>query len=103
MDEIAVKNFLNSPNFYLSSARQLLIEEAIWNWRDSNMFEKRRIGIAIDRRSGEDRRNLYDSSYFLNGGIENRNSKERRIRQERRSGWIKLNERFSVFVGDFKR
>jgi hypothetical protein len=67
------------------------------------MFERRHIGIALDRRSGEDRRKRSNSNYFLNGGIENRNFKERRIHQERRSGWIKLNERFSVFVGDFKR
>jgi hypothetical protein len=67
------------------------------------MFERRRIGITIDRRSGADRRRRNKFDYFLNGGIENRNFKERRIHKERRAGWIKLNDRFSVFVGDQKK
>jgi hypothetical protein len=84
-------------------AYQLLIKGAIWNLRVSKMVERRRIGIVIDRRSGADRRKCYRRNYFLNGGIENRNFKERRIHKERRAGWIQLNERFSVFVGDQKK
>jgi hypothetical protein len=32
----------------------------------------------LDRRSGDDRREAYDSDYFLNGGVERRTGKDRR-------------------------
>jgi hypothetical protein len=34
---------------------------------------------AVDRRSGNDRRKIYDATYFLNGGVERRSWKERRF------------------------
>jgi len=34
---------------------------------------------AVDRRSGNDRRKIYDATYFLNGGVERRCWKERRF------------------------
>jgi hypothetical protein len=38
----------------------------------------------VDRRSGEDRRQVYDADYFQNGGLERRSGKERRKPDERR-------------------
>jgi hypothetical protein len=34
---------------------------------------------AADRRSGYDRRIIYNAAYFLNGGVERRSWKERRF------------------------
>ena len=34
---------------------------------------------AVDRRSGYDRRKIYNAVYFLNGGVERRSWKERRF------------------------
>jgi hypothetical protein len=36
-------------------------------------------GPVADRRSGNDRRKVYSSAYFLNGGVERRSWKERRF------------------------
>ena len=50
----------------------------------------------VDRRSGEDRRQVYDADYFQNGGLERRNGKERRQRYERRKNFIRVSEWSSV-------
>jgi hypothetical protein len=70
---------------------------------EAKMFERRRIGIAIDRRTGFDRRKVYDLDYFPGGGIERRMGHERRSLEERRSGWTSVSQGCSVFVGDLKR
>jgi hypothetical protein len=64
------------------------------------MLEMRR--LFIDRRSGEDRRKVYDLDYFLNGGIERRSWKERRSQVERRGDWLRVDEWVSVLVGGLK-
>jgi len=53
----------------------------------------------LDRRSGEDRRKAYNLDYFLKDGIERRRERERRNSIERRSGWVRINEWYSVFIG----
>jgi hypothetical protein len=53
----------------------------------------------IDRRSGEDMRQVYNLDYFLNGGDERRRGKERRRGRERRSGWVRVSGWCSVYVG----
>jgi hypothetical protein len=50
----------------------------------------------LDRRSGEDRRQVYDSDYFVNGGIERRTGKDRRQKGERRDGYIRVSKWSSV-------
>ena len=50
----------------------------------------------LDRRSGEDRRQVYDSDYFINGGIERRTGKDRRQQGERRDGYIRVSKWSSV-------
>jgi hypothetical protein len=53
----------------------------------------------IDRRSGEDKRKLYNLDYFTEGGKERRKGKERRQAGERRSGWARVYKWCSVFLG----
>ena len=50
----------------------------------------------VDRRSGEDRRQVYDADYFQNGGLERRSGKERRRPFERRKDCIRVSEWSSI-------
>ncbi|MEJ2730856.1 MAG: hypothetical protein P8185_20535 [Deltaproteobacteria bacterium] len=50
----------------------------------------------IDRRCGEDRRAVYDSDYFENGGVERRHGRDRRQMGERRESCIRVSEWSSV-------
>ena len=50
----------------------------------------------IDRRSGEDRREAYDSEYFERGGTERRKGKDRRQQGERRDGCVRVSQWSSV-------
>jgi hypothetical protein len=50
----------------------------------------------VDRRSGEDRRVVYDSDYFDNGGVERRHAKDRRQANERRDSCIRVSKWSSV-------
>ncbi len=52
----------------------------------------------LDRRSGDDRRQVYDSDYFINGGVERRTGKDRRQQGERRDGYIRISKWSSVRV-----
>ena len=54
----------------------------------------------IDRRSGEDRRQVYDADYFQNGGLERRSGKERRQPYERRKNFIRVSEWSSICLVD---
>jgi hypothetical protein len=50
----------------------------------------------LDRRSGDDRRQVYDADYFQNGGLERRSGKERRQQYERRKNCIRVSEWSSI-------
>jgi hypothetical protein len=50
----------------------------------------------VDRRSGEDRRQVYDADYFQNGGKERRSGKERRRHYERRKDSIRVSKWSSI-------
>ena len=50
----------------------------------------------VDRRSGEDRRQVYDADYFQNGGLERRSGKERRRHYERRKDCIRVSKWSSI-------
>jgi hypothetical protein len=54
----------------------------------------------IDRRPGADRRIAFSIRYWLNGGVERRQWKERRSGIERRADWVKFVQWHSVFVGE---
>ena len=49
--------------------------------------DEKRHHCLIDRRSGFDRRRAYSLAYFANGGIERRQGRDRRGRDERRRTW----------------
>ena len=50
----------------------------------------------VDRRSGGDRRQVYDADYFQNGGVERRSGQERRRHYERRKDCTRVSEWSSV-------
>ena len=52
----------------------------------------------VDRRSGEDRRKVYDADYWENGGLERRSTTERRQQKERRNGCVSVSEWSSVCI-----
>jgi hypothetical protein len=58
--------------------------------------EKRKSDPYLDRRSGEDRRKAYDLDHFAEGGLEQRDEKERRNRKERRKDCVKVSTWSSV-------
>ena len=64
------------------------------------MTERR--ASVIDRRSGEDRRMGRDVHRLPTMGIERRDTRERRSQVERRVGWMRVSEWFSVCLGDSK-
>ena len=56
----------------------------------------------FDRRSGQDRRKAYNIDYFLEGGVERRNSPtgdRRNGDNDRREDWIKISRWSSLHVG----
>ena len=62
-------------------------------------FKDRRVRDPyIDRRSGEERRKVYDVAYWESGGKERRRAKERRQQKERRGRWVKVSEWSSVYL-----
>ena len=54
----------------------------------------------LDRRSGEDSRQVYDADYFQNDGFERRSGKERRQPHERRKGYTRVSDWSSVCPDD---
>ena len=54
----------------------------------------------MDRRTGDDRRAVYDSDYFENGGVERRRGKDRRESDERRDRCIRVSDWSSVCPDD---
>jgi hypothetical protein len=58
---------------------------------------------GFDRRTDEERRDVYDLNYFENGGAERRRIVERRRNNEMRTGWQRVSQWSSVPVSDFKK
>ena len=63
---------------------------------DKNLKDARISDPYVDRRSGEDRRQVYDADYFQNGGLERRSGKERRQDYERRKDSTRVSEWSSI-------
>ncbi len=62
-----------------------------------NYFKNKRIADPyVDRRSGEDRRQVYDAAYWESGGIERRSAKDRRQQEERRDSCVRVSKWSSV-------
>ncbi len=62
------------------------------------MRDRRVSDPYVDRRSGEDRRTVYDSNYWGHGGAERRNSPDRRQPIERRVSYVKVSKWSSVCI-----
>lgn len=62
----------------------------------TTLRRKRTADPYLDRRSGEDRRQVYSIDYFLKGNEDRRSSRERRTHKERRNDCIQVNEWSSV-------
>ena len=54
----------------------------------------------LDRRSGEDRRQVYDCTYWESGGIQRRSAKGRRQPKERRDSFVRVSKWSSVCIED---
>lgn len=63
---------------------------------DQEPKEKRTTDPFLDRRSGEDRRGVYDLDYFEQGGAERRKKGERRKAHERREKCQEVSDWSSV-------
>lgn len=63
-----------------------------------NLFNKKRRS-GLDRRTGEDRRQVMSLDYFDNGGKERRAYTDRRKTSEMRKGWVRTTEWSSVYTG----
>ena len=50
----------------------------------------------LDRRSGDDRREGYESGYFAKGGLRKRNGMERRKKDERRDQYFRIDKWSSI-------
>ena len=62
--------------------------------------DRRKRDPYLDRRSGEDRRKVYDADYWDSGGIERRKLKDRRQQKERRGSCVKVSKWSSVCPND---
>ncbi|MGD2097894.1 MAG: hypothetical protein PVG35_09955 [Desulfobacterales bacterium] len=54
----------------------------------------------VDRRSGDERRAVYDSDYFAGGGLERRSGRDRRLQDERRVNCLRVSQWSSVCPDD---
>ena len=61
-----------------------------------NFKDKRIADPYVDRRSGENRRQVYDIVYWESGGLERRSAKDRRQQKERRSNCVNISKWSSV-------
>ena len=68
--------------------------------KEKILIDERISDPYVDRRSGEDRREIYYSDYFENGGLERRSGKDRRQRCERREGFVRVSKWSSVCADD---
>lgn len=69
--------------------------------KEKKYFKDRRIGDPyVDRRSGEDRRQVYDSGYWDSVGIERRSAKDKRQQKERRCNCVNVSKWSSVCIED---
>ena len=65
-----------------------------------NTTDERLADPYIDRRSGDDRREIYDSDYFDGGGLERRSGQDRRQQGERRDSCLRVSQWSSVCPDD---
>ena len=66
----------------------------------STATDKRNTDPYLDRRSGDDRRQVYSIDYFANNGLERRQSTDRRSQGERRGDCVSISKWTSVCVSE---
>ena len=54
---------------------------------------------GLDRRTLDERREVFSIDYFDAGGMERRKRIERRLSGEKRAGWVRVTQWSSVYVG----
>lgn len=57
---------------------------------------------TVDRRSGKDRRRIFNHGHFFFGRAARTNLLEQRSQAERRVGWVRINKWSSVYLSDLK-
>ena len=57
---------------------------------------------SSDSRSGKDRRRSVSLKYFFYKGPERRVMKDRRLQEERRTDWVRIDKWSSVYLPDLK-
>jgi hypothetical protein len=58
--------------------------------------------LVSERRCGIERRSRLSPKKFWYKGPEKRLRKDRRLHEERRSGWVRINKWSSVYLSDLK-
>ena len=56
----------------------------------------------VERRSGKDRRKIFNHGHFFFGRAARKNLLEQRSQAERRDGWVRINKWSSVYLSDLK-
>ena len=56
----------------------------------------------VDRRSGKDRRRIFNYGHFFFGREARKNLLKQRSQAERRVGWVRINRWSSVYLSDLK-
>jgi hypothetical protein len=56
----------------------------------------------VEKRSGKDRRRIFNHGRFFFRRPDKKNLKERRLQAERRAGWVRINKWSSVYLWDLK-
>jgi hypothetical protein len=58
--------------------------------------------LIVERRSGKDRRKIFMHNHFFFRRSDKKNLTERRLQEERRDGWVRINKWASVYLWDLK-
>ena len=59
---------------------------------NSSIFQR----SGVDRRAGEEHRQVHHLAYFEQGCVERRKSDERRVSGENRAGWVRVTDWSSI-------
>ena len=58
--------------------------------------------LPVERRSGKDRRKIFNHGHFFLRASDKKNLKEGRSQEERRADWVRINKWASVYLWDLK-
>jgi hypothetical protein len=78
----------------------MIIMTSLAETTESTGIDKRSKDPYMDRRSGDDRRQVYSIDYFANNGLERRQSIDRRSQEERRDDCVSISKWTSVCASE---